>query len=280
MSRARQTYRYVDRPWTRKGPDLWYAGSKFNADWLVAWLQNPKAIRPDGYPYFKTIMNGPDHDVSDRSKITPHAKLDKAAAETAAAALMQLKAPADLLPPGTFKGDTAGARMGKLSFNKLRGCVACHQGEDGKGGFFRSRTHRCRCSTAAPRPTPPIRSASTAYLDADADAQRSGYPTADRIPLATWPRRQSMKTQLVLTLAAAALLLTPTVGRADPPAKQLYETYCVQCHGLKRNGSGVNLPGLSVRPRDHTDSKGMGATPDDELFKAIKESGLAVNKSV
>ena len=149
MSRARQTYRYVDRPWTRKGPDLWYAGSKFNADWLVAWLQNPKAIRPAGYPYFKTIMNGPDHDVSDPSKITPHPKLDKAAAETAAAALMQLKAPADLLPPGTFKGDTAGARMGKLSFNKLRGCVACHQGEDGKGGFFRSRTHRCRCSTAA-----------------------------------------------------------------------------------------------------------------------------------
>ena len=59
----------------------------------------------------------------------------KAAAEAAAAALMQLKAPADLLPPGTFKGDTAGARMGKLSFNKLRGCVACHQGEDGKGGL-------------------------------------------------------------------------------------------------------------------------------------------------
>ena len=40
-----------------------------------------------------------------------------------------------------------------------------------------------------------------------------------------------MKTQLA-PLAAAALLLTPTVGRADPPAKQLYETYCVQCHGL------------------------------------------------
>ena len=80
-------------------------------------------------------MNGPDHDVSDPSKITPHPKLDKAAAETAAAALMQLKAPANLLPPGTFKGDTAGARMGKLSFNKLRGCVACHQDEDGKGGL-------------------------------------------------------------------------------------------------------------------------------------------------
>lgn len=125
----------LDRIWTRKGPDLWYAGSKFNSDWLVAWLQNPTPIRPAGYPYFKTVMKGTDHDVPDPSKIIPHPKLDKAAAEAAAAALMKLKAPADLLPAGTFKGDTAGARMGKMSFEKLRGCIACHQGEDGKGGF-------------------------------------------------------------------------------------------------------------------------------------------------
>ena len=83
-----------------------------------------------------------------------------------------------------------------------------------------------------------------------------------------------------LALTAAALLLTPGVGRADPPIDQVYNVYCAQCHGLKRNGTGVNLPGLSVRPRDHTDSKGMGDTPDDELFNAIKEGGLAVNKSV
>jgi mono/diheme cytochrome c family protein len=85
---------------------------------------------------------------------------------------------------------------------------------------------------------------------------------------------------LAPALAAAALLLTPDIGRADPPIDQVYNVYCAQCHGLKRNGTGVNLPGLSVRPRDHTDSKGMGDTPDDELFKAIKEGGLAVNKSV
>jgi len=92
----------------------------------------------------------------------------------------------------------------------------------------------------------------------------------------------SSRKSLVLAsaLAAAALLLTPDIGRADPPIEQVYNIYCAQCHGLKRNGTGVNLPGLSVRPRDHTDSKGMGDTPDDELFKAIKEGGLAVNKSV
>lgn len=82
-----------------------------------------------------------------------------------------------------------------------------------------------------------------------------------------------------ILLLAGGLIALPELCLAEPTAEQLYSTYCVQCHGLKRNGTGVNLPGLSVRPRDHTDSKGMGDTPDDELFKAIKEGGLAVNKS-
>src|SRR6185437_2672080 len=81
-------------------------------------------------------------------------------------------------------------------------------------------------------------------------------------------------------LLAGGLLLLPATGRADPPIEQDYQTYCVHCHDLKRNGSGINLPALSVRPRDHTDTKAMGDTPDEELFKAIKEGGLSVNKSV
>lgn len=123
----------LDRLWERKGPDLWYAGSKFNADWLLSWLQDPKPIRPAGYPYFKTIINGPEHDIADTSKLAPHPKLDKAAAESATAELMKLTAP-DLVVEGTFKGAKSGARMGALAFNKLRGCISCHQGEDGKGG--------------------------------------------------------------------------------------------------------------------------------------------------
>lgn len=125
----------IDRLWERRGPDLWYAGSKFKPDWLVAWLQDPKPIRPAGYPYFKTIKEAADHDVADSAKLSPHPKLAKAAAEAAAAALMKLKASADLVPAGAFKGDMGGARMGALAFNKLRGCIACHQGEGGQGGF-------------------------------------------------------------------------------------------------------------------------------------------------
>lgn len=125
----------TERLINRKGPDLWFAGSKFKADWLLAWLQNPKPLRPAGYPYFKTVMRGDDHDVPDPSKAFRHPALNKAAADSAVAALMALKAPSDLVHPGAFSGDAGGARMGGLAFNKLRGCIACHQGEGGQGGL-------------------------------------------------------------------------------------------------------------------------------------------------
>lgn len=63
-------------------------------------------------------------------------------------------------------------------------------------------------------------------------------------------------------------------------AVRRYDTYCVQCHGVNRNGRGINSRDMSVQPRDHSDAKGMGGIPDKELFDAIKQGGLAVNKSV
>jgi cytochrome c oxidase cbb3-type subunit 3 len=81
----------------------------------------------------------------------------------------------------------------------------------------------------------------------------------------------------VLTMPAAA-------PAADKDARfketaHLYDTYCAQCHGLERNGKGVNTVALSVQPRDHSDRKGMEAIPLDQLATAIKEGGAAVNKS-
>ncbi len=89
-----------------------------------------------------------------------------------------------------------------------------------------------------------------------------------------------MTRRLLCLALAGACLATPCIGRAEPAIEQVYQVYCVQCHGLKRNGTGINLPALSVRPRDHTDAQAMGATPDEELFKAIRNGGLAVNKSI
>jgi cytochrome c oxidase cbb3-type subunit III len=89
----------------------------------------------------------------------------------------------------------------------------------------------------------------------------------------------------ILRRAAGALLsalaFAATAADEPPPhAMKLYNVYCVQCHGVNRNGNGVNSRDMAVKPRDHTDTQAMGDTPDDLLFKAIKGGGLAVGKSV
>lgn len=82
----------------------------------------------------------------------------------------------------------------------------------------------------------------------------------------------------------SALLLTLSVlsgpAWAADTAKDNYESYCVQCHGLQGNGMGLNIRDMSVQPRDHTDAKAMSGRTDAELFKVIKEGGLSLSKSV
>jgi len=82
---------------------------------------------------------------------------------------------------------------------------------------------------------------------------------------------------------ASCFMLPANAAAADEPharAARNYDTYCAQCHGINRNGRGINSRDMSVQPRDHTDAKGMGDIPENEILKVIKEGGLAVNKSV
>jgi cytochrome c oxidase cbb3-type subunit 3 len=88
-----------------------------------------------------------------------------------------------------------------------------------------------------------------------------------------------VRTMLIVLAGLAARVCVADDG-PSPAAAKLYDTYCVQCHGVGRNGNGLNSGDMAVKPRDHTDSKAMGDTPDDLLFKAIKNGGLSVNKSV
>ncbi len=82
-------------------------------------------------------------------------------------------------------------------------------------------------------------------------------------------------------LAAFFLVLAGLAGPvAADTVKDNYDAYCVQCHGLQGNGMGLNVRDMAVQPRDHTDAKAMSGRSDEELFKVIKEGGLAVSKSV
>ncbi len=78
------------------------------------------------------------------------------------------------------------------------------------------------------------------------------------------------------------LVFTPPMKSyaADASAMTNYKVYCIQCHGTKGTGKGINTHSMNVQPRDHTDAKGMSAISDAQLKKAIKEGGLSVSKSV
>ncbi|MDP1644718.1 MAG: c-type cytochrome [Thiobacillus sp.] len=124
----------LDRLWERKGPDLYYSGSKFNKPWLEKWLQNPASIRPAGEFYTRHVKGTDKEDAVDESTLTPHVKLSEADAEVVADALMAMVAPAGLIDKGAFKGEKVGMAMGAMFFNKLRGCAACHMAKPGMGG--------------------------------------------------------------------------------------------------------------------------------------------------
>lgn len=123
----------VERLWERKGPDLWYAGAKFNRTWLVKWLQKPTTIRPGGVMWFKHTKPGDPRDAINPSGIEPHPSVDAAAAEKLADALMTLTG-GGVVDANAFKPGGANLAMGKLAFGKLRGCTACHQEKPSSGG--------------------------------------------------------------------------------------------------------------------------------------------------
>lgn len=82
-------------------------------------------------------------------------------------------------------------------------------------------------------------------------------------------------------LCFAILLAAISVqAQAKEAAADNYKAYCVQCHGLAGTGTGVNVRDMSVIPRDHTDAKAMSGRSDEMLFKAIKEGGTSISKSV
>ncbi len=86
--------------------------------------------------------------------------------------------------------------------------------------------------------------------------------------------------RLHILLFALGMLPASQVLAGDETGAELYQMYCIQCHGLTGNGRGVNAAHMAVLPRAHIDPVEMGARQDPDLFKVIKEGGPSINKSV
>jgi mono/diheme cytochrome c family protein len=102
-----------------KGPPLWFAASKFNADWLEAWLAAPEPI----YGVKWGALEKGDYD---------HPMVDAAEARQLTQYLMTL-ADAQVKPGATTPlPQSRGQRLSMLGrtaelFEKQQGCYACHR---------------------------------------------------------------------------------------------------------------------------------------------------------
>lgn len=121
--------------WARKGPDLFYAGNKYRAEWLVSWLQKPQRIRPAGMFYGDHIKRGDKRDEVDTATLKDHVSLSKDDATAVAGALMQFKPKSDLIAKEKIEPGTISEFMGELVFDKALGCMACHRYEPDEGGI-------------------------------------------------------------------------------------------------------------------------------------------------
>jgi len=94
----------------KKGPELWYSGSKFKKEWLEEWLEKPATIRPLKY-----------NSVTDKNT-DKHPALSKKEADEVAEYLMTLTAKE--VAKGTAEEKVT--PQGKNLFIKRYSCVGCH----------------------------------------------------------------------------------------------------------------------------------------------------------
>jgi mono/diheme cytochrome c family protein len=121
--------------WARKGPDLFYAGNKYQASWLQSWLQKPVRIRSAGEFYADHVKRGAQHDEIDPATLDEHPALSADDAAAVASALMKLQANAALIAAEKLEPGTISKSMGEMAFDKFLGCLACHRIEPGYGGL-------------------------------------------------------------------------------------------------------------------------------------------------
>jgi mono/diheme cytochrome c family protein len=95
----------------KKGPELWYAGSKFQEAWLAKWLEDPQPIRPMAYNSL-TEENPGDHpkiSAGDAAAVTEFL-MSLTSSEVEAGVVKPKKSP-----------------KGRLIFSKKMPCSGCHQ---------------------------------------------------------------------------------------------------------------------------------------------------------
>lgn len=87
--------------------------------------------------------------------------------------------------------------------------------------------------------------------------------------------------KFVLVTAAVLGLALGSAGSAQAAdAKQVFDFYCAQCHGVNGDGKGVNVTkDFATDPRNFTVTADMEKRSDDDIRTVIKDGGPAISKS-
>lgn len=118
----------------RKAPHLFYAGNKFRAEWLTSWLQQPTRLRPAGsFPPLHTVVTD-EGDVVDEKTLKSHLAINGELAKQVANYLMNLRPNDTLIEQDSYQPKSISKMMGRMNFDKFKGCSACHRDSKEIGG--------------------------------------------------------------------------------------------------------------------------------------------------
>jgi len=271
----------------RKGPALYFAGNKYNESWLKEWLQNPKQVRPSGMFYLDHVESGKRRDMIRKTSFPEHVRLTTLEAESVVSVLSGKRTKTALIRAEKLDPSITAGSAGELLFDKGNGCMACHRIAPDYGGLSGPELH-----TAGKRLKPEymlsfIRNPNAwnrkTYMprrDLSEEELQKLVNYIDSLSGVVAPKISADSEEGLLANQEAAGEI-PAFNEADgveSPAKN-YRLYCMQCHGISGHGSGINSRDMAVPARNHSNGKYMQARSDAELFKVIKEGGVAISKS-
>jgi len=94
-------------------------------------------------------------------------------------------------------------------------------------------------------------------------------------------QRDKLMSRLVIEITMVLGLALSTLSSAQAAdAKQVFDFYCAQCHGVKGDGKGINVgPDFATDPRNFTNAKDMEKRTDADIKGVIKDGGQSISKS-
>lgn len=84
----------------------------------------------------------------------------------------------------------------------------------------------------------------------------------------------------IATVTALGLALGAAGSAQAADAKEVYDFYCAQCHGVKGDGKGINVTkDFATDPRNFTNKEDMAKRTDEDIKTVIRDGGPAISKS-